>query len=44
MRILVITEIYPLTDEEKYTSQFIKKLVYNWEKQGHEVRIINPIC
>lgn len=42
MRILVITEIYSLTDEEKYTSQFIKKLVYNWEKQGHEVRIIKP--
>lgn len=42
MRILIITEIFPISDEEKYTPDAIKRLTKSWEKLGLEVRIIRP--
>ncbi len=42
MRILVITDLYPIKDNEKYTPRTIKDFVTAWEKSGHEVRIIKP--
>lgn len=42
MRILVITDLYPISDSEKYTPNTIKAFVNTWQKQGHEVRVIKP--
>lgn len=42
MRILVITDLYPINENEKYTPRTIQKFVESWESLGHEVRIIKP--
>ena len=42
MRILVITDLYPIKDDEKYTPKTIKNFVDCWENQGHEVKVIKP--
>ena len=42
MKILVITDLYPITDEEKFTPKTIKAFVESWRDLGHEVRIIKP--
>ena len=42
MKILVITDLYPVKEEEKYTPRTIEAFVKSWEKQGHEVKIIKP--
>lgn len=42
MRILVITDLYPIDEEEKYTPRTIQAFVKSWEDLGHEVRIIKP--
>lgn len=42
MRILVITDLYPISEDEKYTPRTIQAFVKSWEKLGHEVRIIKP--
>lgn len=42
MRILVITDLYPISEDEKYTPRTIQTFVKSWEKLGHEVRIIKP--
>ncbi len=42
MRILVITDLYPIDENEKYTPRTIQAFVKSWEKLGHEVRIIKP--
>ena len=42
MRILVITDLYPIMEDEKYTPRTIEAFVKTWQKQGHEVRIIKP--
>lgn len=42
MRILVITDLYPILDDEKDTPKTIQAFVKSWEKMGHEVRIIKP--
>ncbi len=42
MKILVITDLYPVKDDEKYTPRTILNFVSGWEKLGHEVRIIKP--
>ena len=42
MRILVITDLYPIEDNEKYTPKTIQNFVKSWENLGHEVRIIKP--
>ncbi len=42
MKILVITDLYPIKDEEKFTPKTIKNFVEAWENLGHEIRIIKP--
>lgn len=42
MRILVITDLYPIKEDEKYTPQTIQAFVKSWEDLGHEVRVIKP--
>ena len=42
MRMLVITDLYPITDDEPNTPRTIKAFVKSWEEMGHEVRIIKP--
>lgn len=42
MKILVITDLYPVKDGEKNTPLTIKDFADGWEKAGNEVRIIRP--
>ena len=42
MSILVITDLYPVSENEKFTPRTIKNFVTEWEKMGHEVKIIKP--
>lgn len=42
MRILVITDLYPISDDEKYTPRTIQAFLKSWEDLGHEVRVIKP--
>ena len=42
MRILVITDLYPVKDEEKLTPRTIYDFVQEWQKMGHEVSVIKP--
>ena len=42
MKILVITDLYPVKEDEKYTPKTIFNFVCGWEKLGHEVKVIKP--
>ena len=42
MNILVITDLYPIKDDEKYTPKTIKHFVDGWKDLGHSVKIIKP--
>ena len=42
MKILVITDLYPVNEEEKFTPRTILNFVRGWEKLGHEVKVIKP--
>lgn len=42
MKILVITDLYPVKEDEKYTPRTIETFVKNWQKAGHEVKVIKP--
>ena len=42
MNILVITDLYPINENEKYTPKTIFNFVKEWEEQGHEVKVIKP--
>ncbi len=42
MKILVITDLYPVKDGEKNTPRTIFDFVQGWEKLGNEVKIIRP--
>ncbi|MCM1004364.1 MAG: glycosyltransferase family 4 protein [Candidatus Gastranaerophilales bacterium] len=42
MKILVITDLYPIKEGEKYTPRTIKNFVETWKKLGHEVKVIKP--
>lgn len=42
MRILIITDLFPIMDDEKHTPKTIKAFADSWEKLGHEVRVIKP--
>lgn len=42
MKILVVTDLYPIKEKEKFTPKTIKNFVEGWEKLGHEVRVIKP--
>lgn len=42
MKILVITDLYPIKEDEIHTPKTIYDFVQCWKKQGHEVKIIKP--
>lgn len=42
MKILVITDLYPITLEEKTTPRTIYDFVKSWENFGHTVKVIKP--
>lgn len=42
MKILVVTDLYPVMDNEKYTPKTIKYFVDGWGSLGNEVRVIKP--
>ncbi len=42
MNILVITDLYPIKDDEKFTPKTIKNFVQGWECLGHRVSVIKP--
>lgn len=42
MKILVITDLYPIKDNEKFTPKTLKNFVDGWEELGHKVRVIKP--
>lgn len=42
MKILVITDLYPIKENEIYTPKTIYNFVQCWKKQGHEVKVIKP--
>lgn len=42
MKILVITDLYPIKDDEIHTPRTIYDFVQSWKKSGHEVKIIKP--
>ncbi len=42
MKILVITDLYPIIEDEIYTPKTIYNFVLEWQKQGHEVKVIKP--
>lgn len=41
-RVLVITDLYPVYENEKTTPRTIQQFVKDWEKLGHEVKVIKP--
>lgn len=42
MKILVVTDLYPVSEGEKYTPRTIYNFVKCWKLLGHEVRVIKP--
>ena len=42
MKILFITDLYPVKDDEKTTPKTLFNFVKEWEKQGHKVDVIKP--
>ena len=42
MKILVVTDLYPVTENEKFTPKTIKYFVDGWKNLGNEVRVIKP--
>ena len=42
MKILVITDLYPIKEDEKFTPRTIESFVKGWKNLGHEVRVIKP--
>ena len=42
MKILVITDLYPINNNEKFTPRTILNFVQGWQHLGHEVRVIKP--
>lgn len=42
MKILFITDLYPIKSEEKTTARTLHNFVFEWVKQEHEVEVIKP--
>lgn len=42
MNILFITDLYPVSENEKTTPRTLFDFVKEWEKQGHNVNVIKP--
>lgn len=42
MKILFISDLYPVKEDEKTTPRTLSNFVCDWEKAGHEVDVIKP--
>ena len=42
MNILLITDLYPIKETEKYTPKVLYNFVKSWEKSGHKVTVVKP--
>lgn len=42
MQILVITDLYPITSNEKFTPKTIQNFVKIWREIGHDISVIRP--
>ncbi len=42
MKILFLTDLYPIRDEEKNTPKTLYNFVKSWRKAGHDVDVIRP--
>ena len=42
MKILLITDLYPVKNDEKNTPRTLLNFVNEWQKLGHQVKIIKP--
>ena len=42
MKILFITDLYPVKDDEMTTPKTLLNFVKEWEKQGHKIDVIKP--
>lgn len=42
MKILFITDLYPVQDDEKHTPKTLYNFVQEWKNLGHEVNVIKP--
>ena len=42
MRILLITDLYPVSEKERTTPRTLFNFVKSWEASGHEVTVIKP--
>ena len=42
MKILVITDLYPIKEDEKFTPRTIENFTEGWKQLGHEVKVIKP--
>ena len=42
MQILVITDLYPITSDEKFTPKTIQNFVKIWREIGHDISVIRP--
>lgn len=42
MRILLITDLYPVSEKERTTPRTLFNFVKSWQSQGHEVSVIKP--
>ncbi len=42
LKILLITDLYPIKEDEKYTPHTLEAFVKSWQKEEHEVKVIKP--
>ncbi len=42
MKILFITDLYPVCDDERYTPRTLYNFVSVWKDAGHEVKVLKP--
>lgn len=42
MKILFVTDLYPVFEEEKYTPKTLFDFVKNWQNAGHQVEVVKP--
>ncbi len=42
MKILFVTDLYPISDKETKTPKTLLSFVEEWQKEGHEVDVIKP--
>lgn len=42
MKILFVTDLYPVREDEKYTPKTLYSFVKEWKKMGHTVNVLKP--